>query len=74
MAAAAPDVRPGPDGLHNLACWIAGCLMIYMALFGFGKVLFKEIPLGLAMLALSALAGYYIYRDLSKRGWSSIAE
>ena len=28
----------------------------------------------LGMLALSAAAGYYIYRDLSKRGWSSIAE
>jgi hypothetical protein len=48
--------------------------MIYMALFGLGKVLFKETGLGLGMLALSAAAGYYIYRDLSKRGWSSIAE
>lgn len=74
VAALAPDVKPAADGLNNLACWIAGCVMIYMALFGLGKVLFKEVPLGLGMLTLSALAGYYIYRDLSRRGWSSISE
>lgn len=74
VAAMAPDVKPATDGLNNLGCWIAGCVMIYMALFGLGKVLFKEVPLGLGMLALSAVAGYYIYRDLSRRGWSSIAE
>ncbi len=48
--------------------------MIYMALFGLGKVLFKETALGVGMLTLAAAAGYYIYRNLSKRGWSSIAE
>jgi Na+/proline symporter len=74
VAKLAPDVKPAADGLNNLTCWIAGCVMIYMALFGLGKVLFKETGLGLGMLALSAAAGYYIYRDLSKRGWSSIAE
>lgn len=74
VAALAPDVKPAADGLNNLGCWLAGCLMIYMALFGLGKVLFKETALGVAMLTLAAAAGYYIYRDLSKRGWSSIAE
>ena len=74
IAVLAPDVKPATDGLNNLGCWIAGCVMIYMALFGFGKVLFKETTLGLGILALAAAAGYYIYRDLSKRGWSSIAE
>jgi hypothetical protein len=48
--------------------------MIYMSLFGLGKILFRETALGAGMLALAALAGYYIYRDLTKRGWSSIAE
>jgi len=74
VAALAPDVKPATDGLSNLGCWIAGCVMIYMALFGLGKILFREVGMGSAMLALSAISGYYIYRDLTKRGWSSIAE
>jgi Na+/proline symporter len=74
VAAAAPDVKPAGDGLNNLGCWLAGCVMIYMSLFGLGKILFRETALGAGMLALAALAGYYIYRDLTKRGWSSIAE
>jgi solute:Na+ symporter, SSS family len=74
VAAAAPDVKPAGDGLNNLGCWLAGCVMIYMSLFGIGKLLFRETALGVGMLALSAFAGYYIYRDLTKRGWSSIAE
>ncbi len=74
VAAAAPDVKPAGDGLNNLGCWLAGCVMIYMSLFGLGKLLFRETALGAGMLALAALAGYYIYRDLTRRGWSSIAE
>ena len=57
MADAAPDVKPAADGLANLGCWIAGCVMIYMALFGLGKVLFHETALGLGMLTLAAAAG-----------------
>ena len=28
----APDVKPARDGLANLVCWIAGCLLIYGSL------------------------------------------
>lgn len=74
IAALAPEVKPAGDGLHNLACWIAGCVMIYMALFGLGKVLLKDTTTGLGMLALAAAAGAFIYYDLNKRGWASISE
>jgi len=32
IAALAPDVKPATDGLNNLGCWIAGCVMIYSPL------------------------------------------
>jgi len=74
IVALAPEVKPAGDGLNNLACWIAGCVMIYMALFGLGKVLLKDTVMGVGMLALAAAAGAFIYYDLNKRGWASISE
>ncbi len=38
--------------------WMAGCAMIYLALFGTGKILFGETRLGLGLLALATLAGH----------------
>ena len=70
----APDVKPARDGLANLVCWIAGCVLIYGSLFGIGKVILKEYTLGALLLAVSLAAGAVIYRDLSRRGWSSVAE
>jgi Na+/proline symporter len=74
VAARAPDVRASSDGLANLLDWVAGCVLVYGALFGVGKLLLHETLPGLLLLALSALAGGVIYRDLSRRGWSTVVE
>ncbi len=74
VAARVPDVQPDADGWSNLGCWVAGCLLIYGTLFGTGKLLLGETPAGLAYLAGAALSGWYIYRDLNRRGWSSVAQ
>jgi hypothetical protein len=37
-------------------------------------VILKEYTLGALLLAVSLAAGAVIYRDLSRRGWSSVAE
>jgi Na+/proline symporter len=74
VARTLPDVKPAQDGLNNLLCWIAGCVMIYMALFGIGKLILRDAGTGIVMLLLSLLAGTFIYWDLSRRGWSIIAE
>src|SRR6266700_407869 len=42
IAARAPDVQPSGDGLANLVDWVAGCVLIYAALFGVGKLLLHE--------------------------------
>src|SRR5207248_2047430 len=74
VAARAPDVQASSDGLANLLDWVAGCVLVYGVLFGVGKLLLHETRPGMLLLALSALAGWVIYRDLSRRGWSAVVE
>ena len=74
VAALAPDVRPSADGLANLIDWIAGCVLVYGALFGVGKLLLHETLPGLVLLVVAAVAGGVIYRDLSRRGWQTVVE
>src|SRR6266566_2942347 len=74
VAALAPDVRPSADGLANLIDWVAGCVLVYGALFGVGKLLLHDPLPGILMLGLSAIAGAVIYRDLTRRGWRTVVE
>src|SRR5882672_4309664 len=74
VAALAPDVRPSADGLANLIDWVAGCVLVYGALFGVGKLLLHETLPGLVLLVVAAVAGGVIYRDLSRRGWQTVVE
>ena len=74
IAALAPDVKVAGGGLSNLLDWIAGCTLVYGVLFGVGKLLLGATTTGLLLLALAALGGFVIYRDLSRRGWATVVE
>jgi Na+/proline symporter len=74
IAALAPEVKVAADGLSNLLDWIAGCTLVYGVLFGVGKLLLHDTTPGLVLLALAALGGFVIYRDLSRRGWATVVE
>jgi len=74
VAAAAPDVDPGGGLAFNLLDWFSGCVMVYMALFGVGKLIFGETVLGIGLLTVAVLAGGVIYRDLNRRGWESVIQ
>ena len=54
--------------------WIAGCSLIYAFLFGIGKILLQEYLPGISLIALGLIAGAFIYWDLNRRGWKSVAE
>jgi Na+/proline symporter len=72
VAAAASDV-PRSGGLaFNLLDWFSGCVMVYMTLFGVGKLIFGETLPGFGSLAIALVAGAVIYRDLNRRGWESV--
>jgi len=74
MAKLAPEVRPAGDGLSNLACWAAGCMLIYGVLFGVGKLLLGETGPALALLAMGGIGMLVIYLNLSRRGWNVVVE
>ena len=74
VALLAPDVRASRNGMYNLLDWACGCVLIYGALFGVGKLLLGETSTGIWLLAAGLTGGAIIYWDLSRRGWSSVVE
>jgi hypothetical protein len=66
---------PPPEAIGGLVIdWIAGWVLIYTVLFGIGSVLLGAIGMGLVYFAIAAGATALIARDLSRRGWKSLAE
>lgn len=74
VARLAPEVQADGEGWRNLADAVAGCVLIYGALFGVGKLLLKQTAAGLVFLAAALAGGAFIYRDLSRRGWHVVAK
>jgi len=73
VAALAPDIPPTQDGWYNFMDWALGCLMVYMALFGIGKLLLGATGTGLLFLVIAGVSGFIIYWDLSRRGWETLS-
>ena len=73
IAHLAPEIAPTKDGWYNLMDWALGCLMVYMTLFGIGKLLLGSTTTGLVFMGIAAFSGYAIYWDLSKRGWGTLS-
>jgi Na+/proline symporter len=71
VARRAPEVAPTRDLGRNLIAWAFGCAMIYLALFGTGKLLLHQPGLGVALLVGSAVCAVLLYADLSRRGWAA---
>ncbi len=67
-----PDVKGDSGFAHLFVDWLAGVVLVYMTLFGTGKLLLGETGMGLVFFAIALLAGWIIYRDLSKRGWGVV--
>jgi len=66
-----PDVK-GDTGFAALMLdWLFGIVLVYSVLFGTGKLIFGEPLAATLYYAAGAVAGVMIYRDLSKRNWST---
>lgn len=72
IAKEAVETVPPKDGLNNLLDFVAGCVMVYLTLFGIGHILFGRTLLGLSMLAGAVGAACIVYWDLNRRGWKVI--
>jgi len=53
----------------QFANWFLGCVMIYAFLFGSGYVIFGALLKGIAFLAVGAIAGAAILRNLQRAVW-----
>jgi Na+/proline symporter len=73
IAVLAPEIPPTRDGWYNLMDWVLGCLMVYMTLFGIGKLVLGAPRTCVLFLAIAGLSGFLIYWDLSRRGWETLS-
>jgi SSS family solute:Na+ symporter len=73
IAALAPEIPQTRDMTSNAFDWIMGCVLVYGALFGVGKIILGDWIMGVLLLVVAAVAGYLIFWDLSRRGWQSFS-
>ena len=58
---------PGAEPLGiNAIDWVAGCGLVYGALFGIGKIVLGDVPRGLGYLALAAACGALITYNVTR--------
>lgn len=69
-----PDINSDGSLWPLLGNWVAGVIMVYMALFGFGHLLFGNYGYFFLCLVVGLVALAWLYADLSKRGFDTIIE
>ncbi len=52
--------------------WIAGIILVYSFLFGFGKIIFGQLFIGVIFLLVGFAAALLIKRNFDKVGWETI--
>ncbi len=57
---------PAPGLSSQFANWALGCTLIYLFLFGIGKIIFHEWLSGLIYIALGFVAGAVIFRNIER--------
>lgn len=68
------EVKISDNLFWSFLDWIAGCALIYLFLFGIGKLILKDFAPGVLLILAGLAAGAFIYWDLTRRGWKSVAE
>ena len=69
VAAQAPEVAATRDLGRNLLSWVLGCLMVYLALFGTGRLLLGPASQGWFLLCAAAICAALLAINLSRGGW-----
>jgi solute:Na+ symporter, SSS family len=65
IAALAPETPRSHDVGRNLWCWVLGCVMVYSALFGVGKLLLRHWPLGIFLVLVASVCAWRMTRELT---------
>jgi len=65
--------EPPPGSLRPILLqWAAGTALVYSTLFGTGTLLLRSAVDALPFLTIALLAGGWLQRDLSRRGWHTV--
>jgi Na+/proline symporter len=64
VAKLAPEVPATRDLGSNLYAWLLGCAMVYLTLFGTGKLLLHQASLGSLLLMCGATCAVLLYRRI----------
>lgn len=67
-----PEIKADKGYAYLFIDWICGVVLVYMFLFGTGKIIFGDYMMGIIFIFIAFIAGWIIYRDLSKRGWQEL--
>jgi Na+/proline symporter len=73
IAQLAPEIKPVRDFKANAFDWVMGCTLVYCCMFGIGELVLQAWVTGFVLLTVAALAGYFIYWSLSRRGWETLS-
>src|SRR6202161_1919995 len=73
IAKQAPELPPVRDFRANAFDTILGCILVYGTLFGIGELVLHEWLTGVILLVVAAVAGYFLYWSLSRRGWETLS-
>jgi hypothetical protein len=65
IARIVPEISAEHGLARSLCNWAAGCAMIYLALFGIGRICLLAWRTGILLLGLSAICAAFIYKGLS---------
>lgn len=66
------DITPDSGYFFLFVDWACGIVLVYMFLFGIGKILFHDYLMGIVFILIGLAAAGVIYWDLNRRGWKSI--
>lgn len=66
------DVTPDSGYFFLFVDWACGIVLVYMFLFGMGKILFHDYLMGFVFILIGLAAAGVIFWDLNRRGWKSI--
>lgn len=74
IAAMLPDVKSDSKYGVLFLNWMAGIVLVYMMLFGVGKIILGQSGEGFVFVAIGLMAAGVIYWNLSKRGFETFVK
>jgi cation transporter-like permease len=64
---------PTPEPIGSLVVdWVAGCVLVYAALFGVGTLVLTSLVASLPYFVVVLVSAWLINRDLTRRGWRTV--